>query len=457
MAEDVVTSAPTLAQRTAAFVEDLRFEDLPAEVVTKAKRLIAYDIGQALAGVRFDDGRRAIAIAEALSEGAGPATVLGTGSMLRTLDAAFANSSLMRSPGMDDVILPHGIHAGLVTLPPAIAIAEERSSSGRELIVALVAAYEAMAKLAGEAMARAERRTAPTSQFGPIGAAVVTGKLLGLGHRALTNAICYGATAATGVLTDHDPLPHGYALMARNGMMAAFLADSGAGGSPRVLEDEHGLYATFFGGVPSGIDDAIAQLGIEFEILYTSTKRYPGTGLHLNTVELARELMTAQGLGGRDVVRLEATMPARREIVAPRETYSYGPFTSAAEAASSLPFQLAMLLLDDGRTDHSRYTRYDARETAEALARVHLVFDPDHAGPLTSATLRIMTRAGQMYEKHRAVLRLPDPDVRSALAAGELVLPGTSLDRAAELIERLEAVADVSELTGHLRPSQRER
>jgi len=38
--------------------------------------------------------------------------------------------------------------------------------------------------------------------------------------------------------------------MARNGMLAAFLAEGGAGGSPRMLEDDHGLYATFFGAVP---------------------------------------------------------------------------------------------------------------------------------------------------------------------------------------------------------------
>jgi 2-methylcitrate dehydratase PrpD len=352
----------------------------------------------------------------------------------------------MRAPGMDDVILPHGIHAGLVTLAPALAIAEEGSSSGRELIVALVAAYEVMAKLAGLAMARAERRTAPTWQFGPIGSAVVTGKLLGLTPRALTNAICYAATAATGVLTDDDPLPHTYALMARNGMMAALLAESGAGGSTRVLEDTHGLYVTFFGGVPAGIDDAIARLGVEYEILYTSTKRYPGTGLHLNTVELAREVMTEHGVDGSTLTRLEATLPARREVVAPSETYSYGPFTSPAGAASSLPFQLAMLLLDGGRTDHSRYQRYDAPEIAEALQRVHLVFDPAHVGPLTSATVRVTTSTRREYEKTRAVLRLPDPDVRSALEPGEPVVRRTNLDRAAEIIDHLEMVADVSEL-----------
>jgi 2-methylcitrate dehydratase PrpD len=442
----LVTAASTISERAAVFIDELRFEDLPADVITKAKRLIAYDIGQGLAGVRLDDGRRAIAIAEKLSGGAGPATVLGTPSMLRTLDAAFANSSLMRAPGMDDIILPHGIHAGLVALAPALAIAEERSCSGRELIVALVAGYEVMAKLAGEAMSRSDRRTAPTSQFGPIGSAVVTGKLLGLGRRALTNAIGYGATAATGVLTDDDPLPHCYALMARNGMMAAFLAESGAGGSPRVLEDVHGLYVTFFGGVPAGIDDAIARLGVEFEILYTSAKRYPGTGLHLNTVELAREVMTEHGVDGSTLTRLEATLPARRKVVAPRETYSYGPFTGAAGAASSLPFQLAMLLLDGGRTDHSRYERYDSPEIAAALQRVHLTFDPAHVGPLTSATVRVTTSAGQEYDKTRAVLRLPDPDVRSALAAGEPVLPRARLDRATELIDRLESVADVSDL-----------
>jgi 2-methylcitrate dehydratase PrpD len=312
-----------------------------------------------------------------------------------------------------------------------------------------------MAKLAGEAMSQSTRRTAPTMQFGAIGSAVVAGKLLGLAPRALTNAISYAATAAIGVITDVDPLPHGYALMARNGMLAAFLAEAGADGSPRVLEAERGLYATFFGMVPAGIEDAVATLGREFEILFTSTKRYPGTGLHLNTVELARELLVAHGLGGADVVRLEARLPKRRETVAPQPTYSYGPFANAAEAASSLPFQLAMLLVDGGRTDHARYTRTQAPEIAEALSRVRLVFDPDYAGPLTSASLRITSRDGRTYERQRAVLRLPDPDIRSSLAVGEAVLPRAHLDRAAALVDGLESVPDVSELLSELRPEAR--
>lgn len=111
--DDVATAAPTLSERTVAFIDALRFEDLPAEVVTKAKRLIAHDIGQGLAGVRLDEGRQAITIAQRLSGDAGTATVLGTPSKLRPHDASFANTSLMRATGLDDVILPHGIHAGM--------------------------------------------------------------------------------------------------------------------------------------------------------------------------------------------------------------------------------------------------------------------------------------------------------------------------------------------------------
>jgi 2-methylcitrate dehydratase PrpD len=447
----VVTA--TLSERTAAFVDALRFEDLPAEVVTKAKRLIAHGVGQGLAGVRLNDGRQAVAIAQRLSGGTGTATVLGTPSKLRPLDASFANTSLMRARGLDDVILPHGIHAGIVTLPPALAVAEDRACSGRDLIVALVAGYEVMATLTSEAMSRAERRTAPTFLFGPIGSAVVAGKLLALSPRALTNAIGYGATVAMGVLVDDHPHPHAYSLMVRSGLTAAYLAEGGVEGSPHVLEGAHGVYEVFFGGAPPGIDDAIARLGMDFEILSSSTKRYPGTGLHVNTVELARDLITAHGLDASVVARLEATLPTRRGIVAPRATYSYGPFTTAAEAASSLPFQLAILLLDRGRTDHSRYEQYDSPEIAEVLGRVQLSFDPAHEGPLTSASIRVTTSTGQTYEKNNPVLRFPDPDVPTALAAGQGVLPRANLGHAAELIQRLESVADVSELTAELRPS----
>lgn len=443
-----LATARTLSERIADYVYSVEFADIPGEVVDKAKHVIAYDLGQALLGLPTEEARRAVALAETLSGGAGSATVIGSPRTVQPLDAAFANCTMMRAPLMDDVLFPVGVHAGLVTLPVGLALAEVQHLSGEDLLVALVAGYDVIGVLGAGIFAwdsATPRR--PTIPFGPFGGAVVAARLLRLDPATIGNALGYAAHSAMGLA--QDPWTHYYSLVARNGMMCAFLAQAGGETSPAILECDNGFYRTFFGDVPETIEVSIGGLGKDFAILGATTKRYPGTGLNIVAIELVRTLVREHQIHADDVRCVDVVLPATRENFG--ESVDKGPFANAHKAASSLPFQISMVLLD-GTTDHARYAEYDSPAIAALVRRIEVDFDPHLAQD--QARVTISRADGTAHTDAGEQRPFPDLDPLTALSLGsDHGLPRADVERVAHLVTHLESVTDVGELMRALRPT----
>src|SRR5207249_3087226 len=116
--------------------------------------------------------------------------------------AALANGALAHAFELDSLTRPGaGAHPGATVLPPALAIAQEQGSSGRDLIAAFVAGNEVMIRIG-----RATGHTNEARGFhapgttGPFGAAIAAGHLLGLGPAAMTNALGIAGSLAGGLL-----------------------------------------------------------------------------------------------------------------------------------------------------------------------------------------------------------------------------------------------------------------
>jgi 2-methylcitrate dehydratase PrpD len=440
----------TASQRIADYLVSLRFEDLPADVVEKVKDHLAYHFVQAFWGHRREDGKRAVVIARTLSDGAGSNTVIGSDLRALPMDAAFANTTLMRAMEMDDVLFPVGVHAALVLLPPALALAERDHRSGKELIVALVAGYDAIGAVCKGIQpwaAQVPRR--PTIPFGPFGGAASTAKILGLDVAGTASAVGYAAHSAMGLAEEGGDWPHYYSLVARNGMMSALLARAGAVTSPTILEGRYGFYETFFGGVPEGLDDTLAALREHHAVLDATTKRYPGTGANIVAVELLRDMVREHGLDPARVANVHLTLPTERENFS--GGHVRGPF-KPWRAASSVYFQCAIVILDQGRTDFARYERPNEPEILDMVSRIESEFEDGH-GTLRFARVRVTTTDGQVHERAGDWYTFPKIDAAAELReAGKALLPEAKLERAARLIAELEGLDDVAELMQHLRP-----
>lgn len=273
------TMSDTLARRLARFATGLRYEDLPPAVVDKAKACILHCIGVGLAGHGSGAVRaaRAAILAEESHHGDGGATLLVSGERATPYGAAFVNSSLMHAKLQEDAYHT-GSHPGVMIVPAALAVAETRRKSGRDLIAAVVAGYEVEAAMTADFIPRSNEqgfRSSPT--YGPFGAAIAAGRLLGLNEEQTTHAIGYAATFAAGTFeggdgTDIMVLQVSHA--ARSGLLAAYLAEHGARASATSLEGPIGFYYAFTGST-EGVDSLADHLGTRWEIMDVTLKRYP--------------------------------------------------------------------------------------------------------------------------------------------------------------------------------------
>ena len=129
-------------RRMAEFVSQLRYEDLPADVIDRIKLLTLDTLGCALFAVDLEWSRILIRTLRAV-DGTSSCSVWGTSQKLSAPHATLVNGTLVQGFELDDTHRLGPLHPGSVTLPPLVAIAEMKPGlSGRDFLTAAVAGYE---------------------------------------------------------------------------------------------------------------------------------------------------------------------------------------------------------------------------------------------------------------------------------------------------------------------------
>jgi len=114
-------AAMSLSRQFAAFVASLRYEDLPPDVVDRAKGVTLEALASALVGRNMLASRQALALMqEEEAGGGGAATVLCHGNRLTKAGAAFVNAEMILAGGKWDTFCML-THPGTAILPAALA------------------------------------------------------------------------------------------------------------------------------------------------------------------------------------------------------------------------------------------------------------------------------------------------------------------------------------------------
>ena len=258
----------------AAFAANLRFEDIPAPVLRRTEDLLLDWFGSALAGKA---GRPVQAI-EALALEQGPrdggAEVLISRRKTSPLFAAMVNGASSHYAEQDDVHNGSVFHPATVIFPAVLAIAQDRGLSGKALLVASVAGYEAGIRI-GEFLGRSHYKIFHTTgTVGTVAAAVAVGRLIGLDARQMLDAVGSAGTQAAGLwefLRDAaDSKQLHTAKAASDGLLAALLAEKGFTGAKQILEGRQGMGAGMSDEVnPAALTD---RLGERWATIETSFK-----------------------------------------------------------------------------------------------------------------------------------------------------------------------------------------
>jgi len=258
----------------AAFAAGLRFEDVPTPVLRRAEDLMLDWLASALAGARARPAAAVQRLAQAMGPASGPSQVLIARRTTSPYFAAMVNAAASHVVEQDDVHNSSVFHPATVVFPPALAAAQAESSSGRELLAAVVAGYEVGIRV-GEFLGRSHYKVFHTTgTAGTLAAAAATGRVLGLTSEQMTHAFGSAGTQAAGLWeflrdgADSKQLHTAHASVA--GLASAYLARDGFTGAQRILDGAQGMAA----GMSQDADPArlTDRLGRRWALAETSFK-----------------------------------------------------------------------------------------------------------------------------------------------------------------------------------------
>ncbi|ASW57968.1 2-methylcitrate dehydratase [Plantactinospora sp. KBS50] len=407
-----------MAGTLAAFAVESR-TSLPAAVSADAANRVLDFLGNSLAASAATDPaapHRALTRLMLRRGGRPEAAVLPGGPLLPAAGAALVNGTLAHSLDFDDTHLPSVLHPSACVVPAALAVAQERGSSGARLLTAIAVGDEVCNRLGLASYVPQLRNSLffekglhATSICGTVGAAAAAAMLLDLDTAGIASALGIAASMGAGLLEANrtggtvKPVHCGWGAQA--GVEAAAFAAEGITGPPTVFEGR-------FGFLRAHLDDAYdpeavtAELGTRWELLRTVYKPYPSNhfthagidcALALRAEGLDPDLVEAIELGVAGAPRRTIGEPAAEKI-APRSGYHAkfsGPYTVATALLGGGGLGV---YLDDFTDDMLR----DPRRMALAR-KVTVVTDDvcDREFPRRfGAVLRVRTRDGRRWE-HR--------------------------------------------------------
>src|SRR6476469_2488204 len=140
----------SLSRDFGAFVAGLKYGDLPAEVVDRAKGVTLQALSSALVARDMPSSRQALTLMqEEEASACGAATVLCHGTKLTKAGAAVVNAETIFAGGKWDTFRML-THPGTAILPAALTAAEWKGADGKPFLAGDAAAYEVMERMAAE-------------------------------------------------------------------------------------------------------------------------------------------------------------------------------------------------------------------------------------------------------------------------------------------------------------------
>jgi len=242
------TAMPASAStQLATFAANLRFDQIPDDVIRKTEDLYLDWLGSVLAGKDSRPVEIITRFSMAMGPASGPSEILINRRHSSPLLAAMSNAAASHVAEQDDVHNGSVFHPAAVVFPPVLAVAQALGSSGREFLLAAVIGYEVGIRI-GEYLGRSHYKIFHTTgTVGTVAAAVAVGSLLKLNPEQMLNAIGSAGTQAAGLweflrdAADSKQLHTAHAAGA--GLTAAYLAQDGFTGARQILEGAQGMAA----------------------------------------------------------------------------------------------------------------------------------------------------------------------------------------------------------------------
>ena len=365
----------SISRQIAEYAVGLQFENLPEDVIYEVKRYMYDSIGCAYGGYHTRDVNIIRDIYMEMG-GKGESTVLGFGDKLPAVNATLINSLMVRALDFNDIYWKEDPSHPSDIIPAAWAVGELVNINMKDVMVAIVLAYEFEQRLCLFAKPGVRERKWHHATLTQFVSPIVAGKLLGLDVNQMVNAIgisgshnhtigCPTAGKLTMMKNTVDPMA------VQSGVFAALMAQKGYSGTEKVIEGKEGFMDAFIGwnakdeslnptdmegrdGVSSwswDVDALVGGLGDSYKIMECSMKAFPTEALTHTHLSCVLNAMINNDLDYTDIQEVKVTCFAQAYDIL-FDPAKYRP-ESRETADHSLPYCLAAAMVDKKITTES--------------------------------------------------------------------------------------------------------
>jgi 2-methylcitrate dehydratase PrpD len=457
-----VSQKKTLSQELSEFAAGLERQQIPAEVLQRAKMLLLDAVGVAFAATKFDFAQRALAGLRLM--GSGDADLIGIPDKLALRDAVLMNAILVHGLDYDDTYLPGSIHLSASCVPTALGVGASIGASGQDVLTACALGLEAGARLGAAGKGGFLRAGFhATSIVGTFACALVAGRLMKMPAGRLTMAQGIALSMTSGNM---QPMQDGSwtkrmhpGLSGASGVLAATMAQQGYIGPTEAYEGRFGLFPCFLGQYARDADLNLAHdgLGQRWEFPRSSIKLFPACH------QSHAFFNAAIGISRAHEVRPEHIESIRVRIAEPAVPLICEPLAakrkpdSSYAAQFSLPYGIACCLTRGrfglGELEQASYSN------PALLALAHKVdyeIDPSSGFPkFRSGEVIVNTKDGRKLTQRESI-RPDEPAADDAIAEKFMNSAGSVMSqaRATRLrdaildFERIENVRSLTRMLG---------
>ncbi len=344
----------TLRRYLAEFICTTSFNQFSDNDILQAKRCVLDMVGVALAGVKQKASNIMREVFTQVPDEDG-ATLWGAGRKLPVATAALANAVQAHAIDMDDGHRFANGHPGTVTIPPAVALAEQLGLNGRQLMEAIIIGYEMFIRLGTTANPDLLMRGYhTTSVIGVFASAAAAAKLLGLTVEQTENALSLAGLQSAGLLEALTSGETGKSFQvgktSQAGVLAALMAQNGADGPVLVFEGEKGFFRAL-AGKECDIRSICEGLGERFSISSVYFKKHAACRHIHPPLDAMAEIMARENLDPDEI----ESIVVDTYLIANRLTGHVAAAGSELAAKFSMPVTLGLYLVF-GETGPTAYT-----------------------------------------------------------------------------------------------------
>ena len=420
-----------MTEKFANFCEELRYEDLPHDVIKRTKLLILDTVGIIIRARHDAESTSSLVSAiERLEMSNGSCQVFSDNKSYSPSAAALLNGTLAHSLDFDDTHAEASLHSSAPILPAALAAAEMNKSSGQQLITACVVGYEIQIRLglAGGSSAHYKKGFHPSATCGIFGAAAAAGYLMGLNKDQYISAFGIALSQSAGsmqFLTDGAWTKRSHVgQAAQNGLSCAIMAAEGFKGPSKAFEGQWGYFHSYASG--GDMEKAIDGLGKKFETLNLGVKPYPSCRYSHAAIDGIIELKNELGFSTAELDDIDIGLSETAlNIIGYPLSDKQNP-KSVVDGQFSMPFCAAVTVKSGGLKWDDYKNHLNDSDTLSLCNKIKVSPDKDAeecCPEYMSAKVKVVVK-GKKYEKF---VKIPKGEPENFMEDSEFISKFRSL------------------------------